>query len=68
MNINDLFLTKFKCLFNKNYQKIISKSELKDEKRKLKKYTSIKSILFLPSKTSCFLPPVSGPLNNINNP
>ncbi|GEM_PF-3415710 len=33
MNINTLFLTKFKCLFNKNYQKMISNSELKDGRK-----------------------------------
>lgn len=34
MNINSLILTKFKCLFNKNYQKKIPKSELKKKERK----------------------------------
>ncbi len=28
MNFNRLILTNFKCLFNKNYQKFILKSEL----------------------------------------
>ena len=28
MNINTLFLTKFKCLFNKNYQKRIQKTAI----------------------------------------
>ncbi len=51
MNINVLFLTKFKCLFNKNYQKMMAKSELR-RKRKLeaggwKKYTTLQPILFL---------------------
>lgn len=34
MNINVLFLTKFKCLFNKIYQKMILKSELKRKYQK----------------------------------
>lgn len=34
MNINILFLTKFKYLFNKNYQKTVSKSELRKKERK----------------------------------
>ncbi len=33
MNINVLFLTKFKWLFNKNYQKMIPNSELKDGRK-----------------------------------
>ncbi|MBB6329264.1 hypothetical protein HNP24_000214 [Chryseobacterium sediminis] len=43
MNVNTLFLTKFKYLFNKNYQKMTSKSELK------KKRMDITSSLLLPA-------------------
>lgn len=63
MNISILILTKFKYLFNKIYQKWIPKSELKDKKEAEcgKKYSSIKSTLFLRYKnfllpTSCFQP------------
>lgn len=34
MIINVLFLTKFKCLFNKIYQKIILKCELRNKIQK----------------------------------
>lgn len=70
MNISILILTKFKYLFNKIYQKWIPKSELKDKKEAEcgKKYSSIKSTLFLRYKTSNLKLPASSPLNNINNP
>ncbi len=36
MNISSLFLTKFKYLFNKNYQKLILKSELKKKRKAIR--------------------------------
>lgn len=42
MNINVLILTKFKCLFNKNYQKRDSESELREKYQKGNKKIKVK--------------------------